>query len=671
MEKKMSYLRLTTGLNDVGTLIPKTENPYNLILDKDKDYYLSLYQYNEEQKKKAEEEIEITTDSGTKYKRNRGVSGINEVATNLLVFDFDSEDDVEIARQDTISLCERLKDNGIDLSKVNISFSGNKGFSVVVSHTEDLSPEQHKKIAVSLAGDLETFDPKVYNASRIFRLDYTKHASTGLYKTPITYSQLKTLNVEKIKKLAQQKRNPQLSKNEITLPETIKNLKKLESKKVEVELKIDSEIDFSQKPTFLSKAKFILHKGHIPKGYGNYGMMILASTYKKAGLDKVDAFNMLLSVNDKRTMIYGEEFRREESDIKTQVIDVVYGPTWNGGTYNEKENELLASINEKYNIAEQNVKKTKKIGDVKERFKKFITNINKNIIKTGIKTFDKNVMLMTGQLVGVLGSPGSGKTSLVTTIIENLSRNGTNVLFESLDMHDNMMMIRMLQKVSGIDMDKKIRKMIKDDPSYDSRYNMFSDFEVQDAFKKMEETYKNVDFCFDRGSSVDIIEQHILETKERVGDNLKLVVVDYLEKVPSEYSDPTASTGLVARKLSDLASKHDVCIMLLLQPQKSAGDASEELLSLRQVKGASVIEQDCRVILSIWRPGFDPEYPEDDNFTSIAVVKNNMGDVCKMDFSWNGLTGKIDELNADQLLELKNLVERRKVEKDEKKEKPF
>ena len=152
--------------------------------------------------------------------------------------------------------------------------------------------------------------------------------------------------------------------------------------------------------------------------------------------------------------------------------------------------------------------------------------------------------------------------------------------------------------------------------------------------------------------------------KIKFGDKFKLVVVDYLEKVRGPYSDSTANSGYVASRLSDLASTYDVCIILLLQPQKSAGDPSEELLSMRKVKGASVIEQDCRVILTMWRPGFDPRAEHEDKFATIAIVKNNMGTVRTLDYSWNGLKGELSELTRDERSALHSLRESIKAEKD-------
>ena len=89
------YRRLTKGLVDVGTLIPAGSDPYKYITDTKKDWYLSIYKYNEDQKNLAEEIVDATKKIKNKetgkteeitYKRPRGVEGIEDVTTNMLVW---------------------------------------------------------------------------------------------------------------------------------------------------------------------------------------------------------------------------------------------------------------------------------------------------------------------------------------------------------------------------------------------------------------------------------------------------------------------------------------------------------------------------------------------------------------------------------------------------------
>ena len=657
----MNYYRLTKSLNDIGIFISEDTNPFDVIETQDQDYYISIYKYTEEQKKAAEQIIEKNG-----YKRPAGVSGINDVVTNKLVFDFDSQD-LNKAKSDTSECVERLVENGVQVENINISFSGNKGFSVVVNHDQSLTPKQHKNLAKQIAGDLETFDTKVYNASRIFRLDYTKHNSTEFYKTPITKDQLKLLSIDSILNYAKSKRTPKHSISIQPLDYDLTEETTTEVKETKEPLDLKNALDFSKKPFYLNNVKYALHKGFIPPGKGNEGMMILASTYKHVGFDAIDAYHMLKGVNEKRAEIYGIE-KRDNNDIWKQVVEVVYSPNWQGGTYSTSENELLQETAISFGVSEK--ASLVGINQVGNKFINFAKNINKNVIRTGIDGLDKNVMITTGMMVGILGAPSAGKTALATTIIENLSSRDQTVLFESLDMYDNLLYQTLLRKVSGVDITQKLRMMVEDDPEFDSSYDIEKDDEVNQAIELVEDKYRNVEFNSNRGATVESIEDDIRTAKAKNGDKLKLVVIDYLEKVRGPYTDATANSGYIASRLSDLASTYDVGLILLLQPQKQAGDPSEELLSMRNVKGASVIEQDCRLILTIWRPGFSPKSPENDKYTAIAVVKNNMGPVTQLDFKWDGLKGKISELSTiekEKLARLREAVKEEKIKTEQEK----
>ena len=181
----------------------------------------------------------------------------------------------------------------------------------------------------------------------------------------------------------------------------------------------------------------------------------------------------------------------------------------------------------------------------------------------------------------------------------------------------------------------------------------------------MDEQYKNVSYCFKTGLTVEDLRAQILNEQERSGEKVKLVVVDYLECISGPYSDATANTALIAQKLKDIANDLELTIVLLLQPQKHAGDPSDELLTYRNIKGSSAVEQAASIVLSVWRPGFSARNPHNDRFMSMAVLKNRMGGLSQFDFKWNGLTGTITELDHGDEYDLKQMRDAKSAEKNE------
>ena len=83
------YYNFKEGLNSKGKLVT-LEQLENFQKDPNKDYYISIYKYNEDQKKRVEEK-------GT-------ISGIKDVTTDILVWDFDSATNPDDARKDVVLL---------------------------------------------------------------------------------------------------------------------------------------------------------------------------------------------------------------------------------------------------------------------------------------------------------------------------------------------------------------------------------------------------------------------------------------------------------------------------------------------------------------------------------------------------------------------------------------
>lgn len=85
------YRRVCKGVNTPGTLVPVGKE-FNAIENFDDDYYLSIFDYDEKH-------FDRFRSSGT-------VSGITDVTTTRLVWDFDKKEDPNAARLDAIELVQ-------------------------------------------------------------------------------------------------------------------------------------------------------------------------------------------------------------------------------------------------------------------------------------------------------------------------------------------------------------------------------------------------------------------------------------------------------------------------------------------------------------------------------------------------------------------------------------
>lgn len=644
----MRYVRLTEGLEDKGTLVrPEEVNDY---IDTVNDFYTSIYYYNEDHLKRFNEK-------GT-------VKGIADVVTDKLVFDFDSKDNMEVARTDAIETIARLQKFNINEENVEIYFSGNKGFTLVVTLPREVTPEEMANIAIQKIGyGLTTLDKSIYNASRILRVPGTKHQVSNLYKIPLTMDDLCTLSIDEIRDRAQDPYE--------TLKAPVSNPTKelFVFTKKDNKPKVSYELDLTKKPYKWTNCKWSLLQGNFKSGERDQAMMIIAATCRGLGYDRETTYYICKSALKKSWARYGEgDFGKEE--LWNNVIEnQIFADGWNGGQYSCSTNPWLHDYCEA--LGEHKCKDRDKedsspsvsLGDISKRFFNYAKDFEKNKIKTGIYEIDRNVNLCTSTLNGLLGQPGAGKTSMALQFLKNTTNCNVSSMFFSMDMGEPIIYAKMVQNQTGKDFDS-VMNLFKDDTE-----------DAEQIANKTNEAYKKVAMNFKSGLTVSDIKDAIIHQNEQNGhgNEVKLVVIDYLECIAGPYSDSTANTGFIANQLKDVANELQVCILLLLQTQKhSTPDVSDPLLSLKGVKGSSLIEQSCSVIMTLWREGYGPNYVEYDRYISFATVKNRFGALWKDDFSWDGVKGNIASLTSEQREDLDSFrkwKERQKLEEAEERKK--
>ena len=632
------YKRLTQGLNDRGFLIPDEENPYDHITD-NADWYASAYKYNEEQKKQFDS-------TGT-------VAGITDVVASKLWLDFDSEFEIEEARQSALKVIDRLQTKGVSSQDIQVTFSGSKGFGVEVNVNQLLTPKQAKDAALTLAADLPHFDLKVYNASRILRLIGTKHNKTGLYKIPLVTSELKNLSVDEI--MTSAKTEP--SEHEsfrwaaVDCPPDLLKAATVKQLTPTVVVPLD-DLDFSKKAKGWSNCKWSLLNGNFKEGERHYPILSIIATCKSLNYPKETAYYMAKSASKLSVQRNGgSEFPKEE--IWSEV-ESVYSPVWIGGSFSCKDgkSEWLSKICG--TLGNHRCKHTDmplvSINDTFDLFKDYAKNYDQNVIKTGIEQLDHRCSLMVGTSNGILAPPGVGKTSLAANILNHNSNNDINSVFFSYDMYHSMVCLRLLQKHTGMKQEQ-LFNIIKTNPKEALR--------LKDL---LSEEYKNVNFCFKSGQTADEIQETIQETQEHTGKKVKLVVVDYNELVISNIADPTQSSAHTAQRLRQIANDTSTCVVTLLQPSKVFSNPSDEITTYQGAKGSGAIAQSLNLMLSLSRPGFSPRTPEQDKFFTINALKYRQGPLFTLDLSWNGLTGQIGDLSVEEMEELNAIRQSRREE---------
>ena len=641
----MFYKRLCKTLNDKGILIASTDNPNNYVDDKELDYYISFYEYNEKQYEK--------------FKKDGSIAGIKDVSTTCLIWDFDN-DDVENSKVDAYSICTRLISHGIDQKDIRIYFSGKKGFHVSIDIDRRLNVQECKNICFALANGL-MFDKVIYNSNRIIRLKGTKHQDTGLYKYPLTFSQLGSLNIEDIYGLAKDLNNingDNFNAELVLLPDSIYKLRlklatEIEEKPIRNILET-KDLDWKLRPKWLSNCKYALQNGFFEQGTRSNALTCLAATYKNSGFDQEITYRMLKGVceiQSKRNKV--ERFSDDE--LFNNIICQVFGPHWENGQYSCKDDGWLKdyclSLGEhKCNHDTDKELIPSKFIDIHGSFKDYVLHIDQNTISSGLPSLDKALFMSTGSNILLLGSSGSGKTSVALNILENTSKMGVKSVFCSLDMARNRMFEKVCYKLTGLPREKL--------------YQMFAENKEGPLMEELTEKYGNVHFMSKSCPTVKDIRDYIIRCQEKDGERVKLVMVDYFERVTSEFSDEVISSKRIAGELQNLVNDLDICLITLVQPNKASlnNGIDDPLYSYVNIKGSSFIYQSARQILSLWRDFYSPHDFSRDKYMRMAILKNDLGELSTLGFTWNGKRGEIGELDDRDKTELEQWLK----EKEEK-----
>ena len=645
----MNYIRVCKGIQDKGILVPVNSDLYKGA-DLTKDYYTSAFLYNDEQ---------FNT-----FKKTGSVAGITDTVTNKLYWDFDSADNLDAAKKDAHELCQRLVNNA-KFSPENIAlfFSGKKGFQVEVTIEQStFTPTEVKNICLNLGDGLDTLDKQIYNSNRILRLPLSRHKDTGLYKIPLNFDGLDQATIEEIKEAASNTMNPEdlagifkPSSGNVFI-ETIRR-KTPPAPTAEARIKVAydlTDVDWTSKPKFLTPEKYLLSLGFFEMGERSHALMILGSTLKSLGFNETQTYHFLKSAAEMQAERLGED-KFPKKEIYKNIIAQIYSPTWKGGVYSITNDDLLQKLHTMV-PSHVLVNDEADVHDIMETANLFISyakDIDKNTLEFGIPCLDDNLHIQVGRLYGIIGPPGSGKTSLGITIHNNTSKLDIPSMFFSYDMSKYDVFQKLIQRHTKLDRD--------------TLYDIYRAGDVSEQKRVagvVAEEYKNVRFVFKTGQSIEEMKQTIINTEKKLGIDFRLIVVDYLELVQSKYSDPTQSSAEVIQGLREIAINMNKAVVVFLQPNKMSSTIDEPLLSYNAAKGSSAIAQACTAILTIHRPGYSSRTPETDKFFSIDCVKNRSGRLFSADLHWDGLTGNIRELEDIERMELKEVRDAKKAAKD-------
>lgn len=281
-------------------------------------------------------------------------------------------------------------------------------------------------------------------------------------------------------------------------------------------------------------------------------LISLATSIKKLSLeDEVSANEALDTIQKELYKISTDSATSDLKDIQTVLKDTTY-----------------------------HIEKMKKLG-------------NKYLIgqTTGFESLDKKTTgLNEGDLVIIAARPAMGKTALVLNMaLKNIERN-KGVVFFSLEMPAEQLMLRILSAKTSIPL-QNLRKGDMDDLQWTNFSSAMEDLRDKKLF-------------VDDGGSINInqLRARVRKLAQNEDNNISLVIIDYLQLMQGlGAKDRHQEVSDISRGLKMLARELKIPIVALSQLNRGLESRPDKRPMLSDLRESGAIEQDADIIMFVYR----------------------------------------------------------------------
>ena len=203
-----------------------------------------------------------------------------------------------------------------------------------------------------------------------------------------------------------------------------------------------------------------------------------------------------------------------------------------------------------------------------------------------------------GDLVIIAARPAMGKTALVLNMaLKNVEAN-KGVIFFSLEMPAEQLMLRMLAAKTSIPL-QNLRKGDMDDAQWSNLSSAFDDLNSKKLF-------------VDDGGSVNInqLRARVRKLAQNDDNKISMVIIDYLQLMQGTGNkDRHQEVSDISRGLKMLAREMKIPIIALSQLNRGLESRPDKRPMLSDLRESGAIEQDADIIMFVYR---DDVYKERD-----------------------------------------------------------
>ncbi len=187
-------------------------------------------------------------------------------------------------------------------------------------------------------------------------------------------------------------------------------------------------------------------------------------------------------------------------------------------------------------------------------------------------------------LIALAAGTGQGKTAFALNIVKNLLDKSVN--FYSYEMPASQLIARLQSNMSNVPYQR-----MRDQEMTSSDWNAVA------ASSRTLKAHGNLRIT-DKTLHIDQLCAHARRTKNRYG--LDLIVVDYIQLVPSDGSSREREVANITRKLKGLSMDLDIPVIALSQLSREHEKRHNPKPRLRDLRESGAIEQDSDMVLFLY-----------------------------------------------------------------------
>ena len=320
---------------------------------------------------------------------------------------------------------------------------------------------------------------------------------------------------------------------------------------------------------------------------------------------------------DEYIKVLTEDYNKREAIYKTKNLLLQLEK---GKLPQDKIQEEYLNISKIFNHESENTR----IFDTVQGFSMVLEDLEskKEYIQTGFKKLDELVMIDRGDMIVIAGKPSSGKTTIATNMMMNISAK-YNVLFFSIETSA----IKIYKKIASSAARINYKKILKSE-MFESDYSSF--LGAANEFSNY-----NLKVVEAAGMTVNDITSISLQNKADI------IFIDYLQIVV----DKSAKSGYervsnISRELHTFAQKEKITVVALSQLKRT--DNRQPTMS--DLRESGQIEQDADAIIFIHNPNSLEQQDISNQFREVIIGKNKQGEIGCIDYKFRGAVQTFEEV---------------------------